>query len=102
MGAHGQSENLGIEFGGREIISALASYAAVSLDAGLDHSDHGEMGKAGFVGVAARGEEPIDVVADGMAAYGVRHEAASCELQTAPFSRLKSSVVQCGCISDFR
>ena len=68
MGAHGQSENVRIELGGGEIISPLPRHRAAFFDPGPDHADHGQMGETRLVSIAARGEQPIDVVADEMAA----------------------------------
>ena len=68
MGAHGQGENLGIKLGGAEIVTPLASEGSVSFDPAFDHGDHSQMGKAGLVRVTARGEEPVDIIADKMAA----------------------------------
>ncbi len=67
VGAHGAGEGLGVEPGRGEVVAFLAFDLAVALDLGLDPGDHGEVGEAGFVGVAAVGEEPVDVVADGVA-----------------------------------
>src|SRR6516164_3625334 len=51
-----------------EIIAALAGFGAVSLDAGFDHRDHRQMGKARLAGISTVGDEPVDMVADEMAA----------------------------------
>ena len=42
--------------------------AAVAFDAAFDHGDHGEVGEGRLVGIAAVGEQPVDIVADQMAA----------------------------------
>src|SRR3546814_14322681 len=68
MGAPGMGEGLGIEPGGGEIIAAFALDLAAAFDAGLDHGDGGEAGEARFAGIAAVREEPVDGMADGVAA----------------------------------
>jgi hypothetical protein len=68
MGADGLGEGLSVEFGGREIISPFPGDPVLSLNAGFDHADHGQTGKARLVGVAAAGEQPIDLVANDVAA----------------------------------
>ena len=39
-------EGLGFELCRREIVAPLVLASASALDAGLDHADHGQMGKA--------------------------------------------------------
>ena len=50
------------------MVASLALDFAAALGGCLDHADHGEMQKLRFVGLAAAGEQPIDVVADEMTA----------------------------------
>src|ERR1700730_4722195 len=67
MGAGCRREGFGVEHCRREVISSLSRDRAISFDAGLDHADHGQMGEARLVGIAAIREQPIDLVADDMA-----------------------------------
>lgn len=64
MGANGGGEGYGVEPRRRETIPSFPRDRAVSLDAALDHADHGEAGKARFAGKAAVGDEPCDVGGD--------------------------------------
>ena len=68
VGAHGGGELLGGELGGGEIIAPLEAGLAVTLGQSLDHADHGEVLEAPLAGEAAVGDEPLHVMADGMAA----------------------------------
>ena len=69
MGADGRREGLGVERRRGEVISPLPRDRAVSLDAGFDHADHGQIGKARLVGIAAIREQPVDLVADDVATF---------------------------------
>lgn len=68
MGANGLRERLWIELGRREIIAPFSLGFAVALDLGFDEADHRNVRKARFVCVAAIREEPIDIVAQAVAA----------------------------------
>ncbi len=68
VGSYGMREGLGFELCRRKIVAPLALASASALDAGLDHADHGQMGKARFISEAPIREQPSDVVADQMAA----------------------------------
>ena len=61
--AHGGSERLGVEEGGREIVAALDACLSGLLDAALDYGDGREMVEAGLVGIASVGQEPGDLMA---------------------------------------
>ena len=52
-----------------EVVAPGDGGLAVALDLGLDHGDGGEAGEARLAGEAAIGDEPVDVVADGMTAH---------------------------------
>jgi hypothetical protein len=68
VGSFGMREGLGFELCRREIAAPLALASASALDAGLEHADHGQNGKARFISEASIREQPSDVVADQMAA----------------------------------
>ena len=67
VGSFGMREGLGFELCRREIVAPLALASASALDAGLEHADHGQKGKARFISEAQIREQPSDVMADQMA-----------------------------------
>jgi hypothetical protein len=57
--AIGGREGLGVERRRGEVMSPLPRDRAVSLDAGFDHADHGQTGKARLIGIARGGTRRI-------------------------------------------
>ena len=66
--ADGLGEGLGVEFCRGYVVASFRLNLATALGGGLDHADHGQSGEFAFVGKAAVGEEPIDLMADAMVA----------------------------------
>ena len=61
-------EGLGVEPGGAEIVAGLAFDGAVAFDLGFDAADHGEVGEHRLARITPIRGDPIDHVADGVAA----------------------------------
>jgi len=68
VGAHGGGKGPGIELCGGDVVALLVSHPGVVGGRGLDHGDGGEAGEYPFVGVAAVGHQPSDVMGDAVAA----------------------------------
>jgi hypothetical protein len=68
VGAHRVGELGGGELGRGEVVALGFGRLAVAIDLAFDHGDHGEAGKARLAGEAAAAGEPVDAVADAVAA----------------------------------
>ena len=68
MGTHGGSEGDGIEPCRGQIEATQRAGLAVAGDGCLDHAEHGQARQPGLVRVAPVGQQPVDSVADRMAA----------------------------------
>ena len=66
VGADGRRKGFGIERYRGEVVSPFSRDRIISLDARFDHANHGQMGEARFVGIAAIREQPAYVMADDM------------------------------------
>jgi hypothetical protein len=62
------SQARGIQLGRAKVVAPFLLALVAALGLGLDHREHGEIRKADLAGMAAVGEQPSHVVADGMAA----------------------------------
>ena len=67
MASHGCCEGLGIELCRGKVEAPFLLNTTAAIGPGLDHGNHGQLGKAGLVGVAPIREQPIDIVADKVA-----------------------------------
>ncbi len=68
MAAHGATECFGIELDRTQIVVRLALNGAGLFPLTFDHAQSGEAGKLELSRIATIGEQPIDLVADGVAA----------------------------------
>ena len=68
VGAHRRRESLGVETSGGEVVAPFVGKRAVALTVAFDHGDHGQVREARLVGIAAIREQPVDFMADDMAA----------------------------------
>src|SRR3954453_16700704 len=68
MSAHDASEAVDVEPGRAEIVALLPLDRAVSLGLTRHHADGGQSGEAELARIAAGGEQPVDIMADCMAA----------------------------------
>ena len=68
MASHGVGEQFGVKRHGGQVVASFEAGAAVALDLGLDHGDGAQPGEPRLTREPPCGGEPIDLVADHVAA----------------------------------
>jgi len=85
MASHGVGEQFGVKRHGGQVVAPFEAGAAVALDLGLDHGNGGQPGEPRLAGEPPCGGEPVDLVAD--------HVAADLDAAMVAIGRLEVAVV---------